>query len=398
MAKVKSNQLTDVQLRQWMRAGAPVAKSDGSGLTFTLSAGGTATWILRFRHAGRRQEVTLGRYPDLSLAAARLMAAKRRIALAEGINPADELRRAKAHRDWTVRELIHDYRELVLAHLAESTQRSYGRNLKRIENSMGALSVTSVTPLDVVSQIERVKTGWVELFTLWCALRGIFKHAAGKKLIVTNPCTGIQLDSIIGKRPEKRVRLMLMDDELCVLMNAQMKPENLLAIRILLSTGARISELNGALRKNVLLEEGRWHIPSSKTGAAIDVPLPPQVVDWFKTLIEIGGNSSYVLPAHSKARHRQFGGDAHRAKDSIREAIDYWIDQHSPAIRRFTPHDLRSTMKSHLRVLGVPRDISEMCLNHKLPGLEGIYDKHTYFQERLAALTRWAEKLSSLER
>ncbi len=397
MAKVQSNQLTDVQLRQWVRAGAPVAKSDGGGLTFTLSASGAATWILRFRHSGRRQEVTLGRYPDLTLAAARLLATKRRLALAEGINPADEIRRAKAHRDWTVRELIHDYRELVLTHLAESTQASYGRNLKRIENGMGAMSVQSVTPLDVVAQIERVKAGWVELFTLWCALRGIFKHAAGKRLIVTNPCAGIQLDAIIGKRPEKRLRLMLSDDELRVLMNAQMKEENLLAIRILLATGVRISELNCALSKNVFLDEGRWHIPSSKTGAAIDIPLPPPVIEWFKTLIDIAGNSAYVLPAHSNARRAQFGGDTHRAKDSIREAIDYWIERHSPAIRRFTPHDLRSTMKSHLRQLGVPRDISEMCLNHKQPGVEGIYDKHTYFQERLAALTTWTEKLTNLQ-
>ena len=45
-------------------------------------------------------------------------------------------------------------------------------------------------------------------------------------------------------------------------------------------------------------------------------------------------------------------------------------------MRRFTPHDLRSTMKSHMRALGVPRDISEMCLNHKLSGVEGIYDRH----------------------
>lgn len=220
MAKIQTNLLTDIQIRKWIRAGAPIAKSDGGGLTFTLSAVGAAVWVLRFRHAGRRQEVTLGRYPDLSLAAARLMAAKKRLALVEGVNPADEVRKAKSHRDWTIRELIRDYKELVLSTLAESTQRSYGRNLKRIENGMGAMSVQSVAPADVVAQIERVKAGWVELFTLWCALRGIFKHAAGKKLIVASPCAGIQLEAIIGKRPEKRTRLMLTDDEIAVLMNA----------------------------------------------------------------------------------------------------------------------------------------------------------------------------------
>lgn len=395
MAKIQTNLLTDIQIRKWIRAGEPLAKSDGGGLTFTLSAVGAAVWVLRFRHAGRRQEVTLGRYPDLSLAAARLMAAKKRLALVEGVNPADEVRKAKSHRDWTIRELIRDYKELVLSTLAESTQRSYGRNLKRIENGMGAMSVQSVGPADVVAQIERVKAGWVELFTLWCALRGIFKHAAGKKLIVSSPCAGIQLEAIIGKRPEKRTRLMLTDDEIAVLMNADMNLENLLSVRILLATGVRISELNNALKANVHLEEKRWHIPKTKTGNAIDIPLSKAVTEWFETLIDIAGNSDYVLPARSRARMARYDGDAAVSKDAMREAIDYWIEQHSPKIRRFTPHDLRSTMKSHLRKLGVPREVSEMCLNHKLPGVEGIYDQHTYYDERRSALEKWSDFLVS---
>ncbi|MGS0895532.1 Arm DNA-binding domain-containing protein [Burkholderia stagnalis] len=71
MAKRESNLLTDVLLRKWLRAGEPVSKPDGNGLTFTLSTAGTAAWVLRFRYGGRRQELTLGRYPDLSLSAAR---------------------------------------------------------------------------------------------------------------------------------------------------------------------------------------------------------------------------------------------------------------------------------------------------------------------------------------
>jgi integrase len=397
VAKVQFNLLTDIQLRKWIRAGLPVAKSDGGGLTFTLSANGTATWILRFKHIGRRQEVTLGRYPDLSLAAARLLATKKRLALIEGINPADEVRKAKSIRDWTVRELIRDYRELALSTLAESTQRSYGRNLKRIENGMGAMSVKSVGPADIVAQIERVRAGWVELFTLWCALRAIFKHAAGKRLIVASPCAGIQLESIIGKRPEKRKRLMLSEEELSVLMNAEMKLENLLAIRILLATGVRVSELNNALHADVFLKEGRWHIPKSKTGPAIDIPLSSTVVTWFEILLDIAGNSRYVLPTRSRSRAARFEGDAAISKDALREAIDYWIEQYSPVIRRFTPHDLRSTMKSHLRKLGIAREVSEMCLNHKLPGVEGIYDQHTYYDERREALELWSQFLSKCQ-
>lgn len=59
--------LTDVELRNWIKAGKPVAKSDGDGLTFRLSAKGTAAWTLRYRFGGKAKELTLGRYPDLTL-------------------------------------------------------------------------------------------------------------------------------------------------------------------------------------------------------------------------------------------------------------------------------------------------------------------------------------------
>ncbi len=395
MARVQANLLTDVQLRQWVRAGHPLARSDGGGLTFTMSSAGTAAWILRFRFRGRRQEVTIGRYPDISLAAARIIATRKRLAIVEGMNPADEARKDKAVRDWTVRELIRDYRALVLDNLAPSTQQSYGRNLKRIESWMGAMSVRSVGPSEVVNQIERVKAGWVETFTLWCVLRGLFKHAAGKKIIFVNPCAGIQLEAIIGKRPEVRRRLMLNAEELSVLMNAEMKLSNLYALRIILATGVRASELYTSLREDVCLQECRWHISTSKTGPAVDIPLAKVVVDWFRTLLEVTGDSKYVLPARLVTRRDRFGGDTHLSKDTIRCAIDYWIDLHRPNIRRFTPHDLRSTMKSHMRKLGVGRDISEMCLNHKLPGVEGIYDLHNYYSERREAFELWANFLES---
>ncbi|AXE91790.1 tyrosine-type recombinase/integrase [Paraburkholderia terricola] len=397
MAKIESNLLSDLQLRKWVRAAVPVAKSDGGGLTFTLSAAGAATWVLRFRHGGRRQEVTLGRYPDMTLSAARAAAAKRRVAIADGVNPADEVRKVKARKDWTVRQLIKDYREKVLVTLADSTQRSYGRNLTRVENGMGGMSVQSVGPADIVAEIERHDIGWVEAFTLWCVLRGIFKHAAGKKVIVASPCAGIQLEAIIGKRPEVRKRLMLTDAEIGVLMNAKMNTENLLSVRVLLATGVRISELFTALREHVYLNEARWHIPKSKTGPEMDIPLAPSVVDWFRQLDGIAGESVYILPARLRTRFERFDGDAHVSKDALREAIDFWIDNHGPKIRRFTPHDLRSTMKSHMRKLGVPREISEMCLNHKLAGVEGIYDQHTYYDERRHALELWARFIATCQ-
>jgi len=55
-------------------------------------------------------------------------------------------------------------------------------------------------------------------------------------------------------------------------------------------------------------------------------------------------------------------------------------------VRQFTPHDLRSTARSHLAALGVNVIVAERCLNHSLGGLLAVYDKHDYLTERRAAV------------
>lgn len=396
---IKIGRLSDLKLKHWVKAGQPLAKSDGNGLTFTVSASGCAVWALRYRHGGRRHELTLGRYPDIGLSDARAMATIKRADIMKGANPVAEKRKAKAAaaKDWTVRALIKDYKEKKLVTLAKSTQVCYTRHLKRVERKLGSLGVSEVEAADVVALIEECKLTWVESSLLLITTKCLFTHGCGKRLINVNPCIGIMLSSLLGPRPPIRKRLMLTREELHLLLNAKMRRRNALAIRILLSTGVRGAELYTAKWGDVHLQEERWHIPESKTGPAMDVPLAPIVVDWFKELRTYASRSSYVLPARACGRVQRNGGDIHLNKDTIRESIEYWRQQYRPKVRRFTPHDLRSTMKSHMRALGVPRDISEMCLNHKLTGVEGIYDQHNYYPERRQALLTWVQFLMVCE-
>ncbi|BDI05921.1 hypothetical protein CATMQ487_28910 [Sphaerotilus microaerophilus] len=205
------------------------------------------------------------------------------------------------------------------------------------------------------------------------------------------------ISSLLGPRPPVRKRLMLTRQELHLLLNAPMRRPNALAIRILLGTGVRGAELFTARWEDVHLDEARWHIPASKTGTSMDVPLAPAVVDWFRELRTLASQSDFVLPARASSRAKRNGGDTYLGKGTVHRAIMYWLALHKPKVRRFTPHDLRSTMKSHMRALGVPRDVSEMCLNHKLSGVEGIYDQHSYYPERRQALLTWAQFLITCE-
>lgn len=393
MAKRQTKVLSDVQLRHWIAEGKSAAKSDGDGLTFTLSPSGAASWVLRFSHGGRRHELTLGSYPDLSLTAARKLAAARRVEVQQGINPATEKRKEKSRKHWSVRQLVKNYRELALPALAASTQRSYERNLKRIEAAIGAMTVADVAARDVVAVIERNDAlGWVEAQMLLVTLKVLFRHAAGRKLIDANPCSGVELSALRGERPEPKKRLMLTEAEIHAVMVAQMSRENALAVRVLLATGVRVSELYTAQWQHIDLDAGNWHLPKSKTDTEMDIPLAPAVVEWFRELRVLAGESAFVLPGR-----RLSNGDGHISKDTLAAAIAFWINEHKPKVRRFTPHDLRSTLRSYMKPLGVGRDVAEMLLNHKLKGVEGIYDRHTYYDERRAALELWASFLVNCE-
>jgi hypothetical protein len=54
--------LSDLQLKQWIKAAVPLTATDGGGLMFRLSSAGNATWVLRYRHGTQRPEMTLGPY------------------------------------------------------------------------------------------------------------------------------------------------------------------------------------------------------------------------------------------------------------------------------------------------------------------------------------------------
>src|SRR5262245_23126311 len=69
------------------RAKTPGYYADGRGLYLQVAPGGARTWILRFRHAGKRRDMGLGSLAVVSLADARRKAAEARKMLDAGIDP-----------------------------------------------------------------------------------------------------------------------------------------------------------------------------------------------------------------------------------------------------------------------------------------------------------------------
>lgn len=406
MAKT-TNLLNDIQIKRWIAKGEPVAKSDGDGLTFTLSKGGTAAWVLRYRIGGRRKELTIGNYPDLGLAAAREKARAHRVAIDEGRDPAAEKqeRKTRAMAAWTMRELVADYREKCLteASLAPGTIKYRGYDLDdAVLPRLGSREVQRVTTTDIVSVLIEIKRTWTITRRIKTTISQLFDHAIALRIVSANPCAGIKLNALKGARPPVRKRVMLSEEELRKLLPdiEIIGTENALAFRILLATCVRTCELVKAKKADIDLKRGVWWVPDEnvKTRTGFLVPLTPTVVGWFQELIELSGGSEYLLPARQERRRRSKGGDTHAVETTLWAAIRRAFDRNEIEIRRFTPHDTRSTAKGHMRNMGISQEISEVALNHVLKGMDRVYDVREEIPERREALEKWANFIVACEK
>ena len=148
-------------------------------------------------------------------------------------------------------------------------------------------------------------------------------------------------------------------------------------------------------------EKSEWTIPwqhiktARKSKADFKIPLPPMVAGWFAELQAMAFGSRYVMPIRARFDGKE--GDAHMEPTTLNASLATLAKKLGKKCRRFSPHDLRSTCRSHLGALGVDVLIAERCLNHSLGGLVATYDKHDYLTQRRRALELWAARLASIE-
>ncbi len=217
-------------------------------------------------------------------------------------------------------------------------------------------------------------------------------------MLTANPASAFDI-SDAGGQEQSRER-WLSRDELVQLFQVMpltkgFSRQNELTMKLILALCCRKMELCGARWSEIDLDEGVWHLPAErvKNGDGIDIPLVAPVVGWFKELQIMSGNSEWVLPAR-KMQHRMI---PHIQESTLPVALAK-IRSNMPDVPNFTIHDFRRTARSHLAALGVDPVIAERCLNHKIKGVEGIYNRYQYFEERKQALTVWAELLTTLEK
>jgi len=177
--------------------------------------------------------------------------------------------------------------------------------------------------------------------------------------------------------------------------------ENAIALKLLLLTGVRRTEVAHAKWDEVNWSSKAWEIPGArtKTGVALVVPLPVMAIDLLQQLRKVTGVTPYWLPGKLKMGRKSFEYiDKPTSPETLSHALLNARKRGAfENIPDFTVHDLRRTMRTQIVRLGVSRETAERLLNHKVGNkVEQTYDRYMYFDERREALEKWCDFVTGL--
>jgi integrase len=268
------------------------------------------------------------------------------------------------------------------------------RSAKTIERSLevyvrpriGSKSIYDLKRRDIVDMMDAIEDDdkAVTADRVLAYIRKAFNWYAARDDEFTPPI----VRGMARTKPSERARTRaLADDEIRSLWTALEStdsPEPFRAmVRVLLLTAQRKNEI-GLMRAEEI-DGDTLVIPAQryKTGVPNAVPLTKEARQWI-------GDRKAGFMFSSTGGQKPFNGYS-KAKGQLDAVI---AKQRKAAKLKPMPdwrlHDLRRTARSLMSRAGVSSDVAEMVLGHKLSGVRGVYDRHSYAAEKRDALERLA--------
>jgi integrase len=418
--------LTDVFLRSATPPSTgrlEVSDARCAGLTFRVTANGVRSWSLRFRDPRSAQvtRVTIGKYPEISLQAAREQALDLRREIACGVNPVERKREEREQASTRT-----------FAALAERYMHEHARRHKRTADAdqrnlnlhvlphwrnrpYGAIGRKHVIELceGVVAKGSPIQANRVQAL-----LSKIFSFALDAELVSANPCARLKKRS-----KETAATRVLSDDEIRLFWRRIGDRPNSVrvgqALRLVLLTGVRVTELTGAELKEFErlndAENATWTIPASrsKNGRAHVVPLSDlalliaaDLVKRAEPTVTTNSTNRFLLPSPVDVKHPidghalsvamiRFGNtlSAPTQNENVAEtcAILSWVADRPSA------HDLRRTLATRLAGAGIAAEDISACLNHTRAGVTARhYDLYDRAREKRNAFELWGRQVARI--
>lgn len=376
-----------------------ITLSDGMGLELRISTNGSRGWRLRYtRPNGKRNMISLGQYPEVSLAEAREKRTDMRRLISQGIDPVEQKQSDKRQRQYatenTFEVLAMEWHAAMVPRWKESSKRA--NDSRRVLEmyvfpKVGNRPIESILPLewlDILRTLEELGK-FEQRRRLHAFCRDIYRFAIITGRASYNPLTDLQTALKPYKRgsfhhiPQSELPQLVRDIEAY-----DKSPMVRIGLKLLLLTAVRPGELRRAEWAEFDLDAAVWKIPAErmKMGRAHQVPLPSQALCELRYLHKLTAPFKLLFPGRNDPRK------------PISDAAFGMALKRMGYEGRHVPHGTRHVVATGLKELGYPREWIELQLSHKLPGIEGVYThaQHMAPDQRPAMMQFWADYLEKI--
>jgi integrase len=330
---------------------------------------GTKTFEMRTNIAGKWKVTKLGVWPGMSCQQARLKCA-------DALGKVDPTAAPPQRR--TLLEVANAWLLNANHKHPEEARRYIDRDLARLH----ARRIETIRTDELIELFECKRLGnksakaapsaAIKLFRYTV---GIFKFAAKRKWITENPLKDIVLEDW-GAEEEGPRKVVLTREEIRIAWN--IAPPHGALYRLLLATGQRLMEVQALAANPEQVVGDVWHIDENKSDRPHQVPVLPLMRRILK--------EPMAKKTRSSAHHLW------QSRMPIRPDTDKFIPG-----ERVTQHDIRHTVATGMKELGVPPHVTEALLNHAVPKLERVYTDGADMKPLMRdALAKWHRKLLAI--
>ncbi|MGP1677359.1 MAG: tyrosine-type recombinase/integrase [Burkholderiales bacterium] len=392
--------LTDTAIRKAKSGAKPARFFDGGGLYLQVSPAGAKLWRFKYRFDGKEKLLAFGVYPDVPLASARQKRDNARKMLADGIDPSEKRKAAKATRAGlaanTYEVIGREWYAKTAPMLAENTKSKLLRFLETdVFPWIGARPIASLAAADLIKVIERIEQrGALDIARRVHNYMGrIFRYAVGRSLVSRDPSRDIELKDILP--PEDVQHHASVTDPKAVggLLRAIDGFTGAFATRCALRLAALVFVRPGELRHAEWTEfdfdAAEWRIPAGKMKMKEQhiVPLSAQAVAILREIQPLTGRGRYVFPS-----------ERGEARPMSENTVNAALRRLGYAKHEMTGHGFRSMASTLLHELGLPNAVIERQLAHgERNKVAAAYNFAEHLPERRKMMQQWADYLDKLK-
>ena len=396
--------LNSLKIKSMKGKGLPYRVADVGGcckgLGVNISARGHKSFVLSMRLNGRRTFYKLGDVSNTSLSGARQVGLRLRRQIEDG----EYTPKKEQLKTANFGELLAGY----VKHLSVKgsktlleVERVFDRE---IPGKIKLNPANKITPQIIADLIRPVaKRGSIGVATHMRAyLHAAFNWAIAADLDPLMDKNGNQFEITLNPvspipKPQKgsnTVSRFLTEAEVKQFWNLMLEhstPVPVAALRLQLATGQRVREVLSLRWDQLEKVEGRyiWFMPTTKNGKPHEVPLNTVAAEILEWIRPITGDSEVVFP---KRYSKVTPTDSTVLNNAIRKI---WLQK---KMERFTPRDLRRTVKTLAIKHGIPKSDMDLLQNHALGQdvSSRHYVRYEYLPERIATVDKWGEILTEI--